>query len=212
MNHIAIICSGEDYHSEKLSRICKSADYIIAADGGLNILDQQSIKPDFIIGDNDSIKLDLLKKYIEVPYKIYPEDKDYTDSELAIIKAKSLEAKKISLLSGTGSYLDHSLANILNLKKYYQSDIELRLYTSNAAIIPVSNELLLKNKKGHRFSFFPLKTVKNLELKGCKYFFKTDKDLTQQDFSISNQIIDNFFSISFTEGFVILILFDKEYT
>jgi thiamine pyrophosphokinase len=219
LKNIVIVNGGNDYDIKKLKFYCKNADYIIAADAGLYLLYKIKIKPDLIIGDMDSIKQSILNKYKYVSIEKYPEDKDYTDSELAIMKARQLNPDNISIFASTGDYLDHSFANIINLFKYQNDKINMELITKNSSVYPVFNKKTIIDKKNHRFSLLPLTKLENLSLKGCKYDFKNKKDISIFDYSISNVITDNICTISFKKAAIIkhdrsaaiLILFDKGY-
>lgn len=62
-------------------RLSALSDVLIAADGGADTLLKGGIKPDWVIGDNDSAQMSLPEKTIQL---LFPEDKDFTDGELAI--------------------------------------------------------------------------------------------------------------------------------
>lgn len=208
---ISIICNGDDFSLEKLKKYCSESDYIIAVDGGLKILDSVAIKPDLIIGDMDSIDESVLKKYTDVKIKKYPLEKDYTDSELALKKAIGLNPENIYIISGTGSYFDHSYANIVNLLRNKNKGINIKIITGNAEIFTVKKKLKLVNLINRRFSFFPICKVTGIDMEGCKYFFKKKKNLKFTDYSISNVITENKFKLKMKKGKIIFILFDEGY-
>ncbi|MCK5768321.1 MAG: thiamine diphosphokinase [Candidatus Atribacteria bacterium] len=209
-NHISIIGNGEDWNPTKIKDYCKNSDFIIAADNGLSILDELNITPDLIIGDLDSVLENVLAKYKNIPLEKYPKEKDLTDSEISLQKAISLKPKKISLLAMTGSYFDHSLANIINLHRNYQPDIETEVITHNAIIFPVTSKREFSGLKGRRFSLFPIGKVSGISITGAKYHLK-NPDFEATDYSISNVIEKNHFSIEIQNGFLLFILYDKGY-
>ena len=139
-NHISIIGNGEDWDEKKIKDYCKVSDFIIAADNGLSVLDELNITPNLIIGDLDSVPEKILVKYKKIPLERYAKEKDLTDSEISLQKAISLKPKKISLLAMTGTYFDHSLANILNLYRNYVPNIETEVITHNATIFPITSK------------------------------------------------------------------------
>ena len=210
-NHISIICNGEDYSEKKIKDYCKNSDYIIAVDGGLKILDKLSINPDFILGDMDSVDKDILLKYNNIGKKTYPVEKDFTDSELAIKKAIDFNPDKISILAATGSYIDHSFANMINLLRNYSKDINIKIATKNAIIFSIFDKKVIKDSPGRRISVFPIGKVKGILLEGCKYTFKDKTDLLPIDYSISNIITKNIACISIKKGMLICILFDENF-
>ncbi|MBP5794104.1 MAG: thiamine diphosphokinase, partial [Spirochaetaceae bacterium] len=101
----------------------KANSIVIAADSGLDAAKAYDIKPDFFLGDMDSVNAESLAwfkshKKETAPQNIetFPEDKDFSDTELALHKAKSLGADFTALIGGSGGRLDH-LLGILELFK-----------------------------------------------------------------------------------------------
>ena len=94
-------------------------DYIIASDKGLEVLDNCNIKPNYIIGDFDSLNEEILQKYVNDDkvkiIKLNPE-KDYTDTHMALKLAIELKSTNITIIGAIGTRLDHTLANIHILK------------------------------------------------------------------------------------------------
>ncbi|MCK4799219.1 MAG: thiamine diphosphokinase [Spirochaetes bacterium] len=205
--HIVIVCNGDDYNEKKLLDYCNKSDYIIAADGGLNILDRLAIIPDFIIGDMDSAEPNLLLKYERIPKKVLQTEKDLTDSEFAIQKAIALNPNKISIFAATGSFVDHSIANIINLLRNNNKKIEMKIITQNSEIFSITDEKIILNSIGIRFSLFPIGIVKGISMKGCKYLFKRS-NISPIDYSVSNVITENEARIKIKKGMLICILFD----
>lgn len=75
-------------------------DIIIAVDKGLEFL--EDINPDYIVGDFDSVDIDILEKYKNLGIKVkklIPE-KDFTDTECALELAINLQATEITIIGG----------------------------------------------------------------------------------------------------------------
>ncbi|MDD4363906.1 MAG: thiamine diphosphokinase [Atribacterota bacterium] len=204
---IIIIGNGNDWDAKKFVSYCQQADYIIAADNGLSLLDRFQFIPDLIVGDLDSAPKALLDKYKHIPAEKHPVKKDFSDSELSIKKAISIQPEEIILLAMTGNYFDHSYANILNLFRNYQKGILMKIITSNSMIFPIVEKTILYNLKGRRFSLFPIESIRNISLKGSLYQFMK-KDLQITDYSISNVIVDKKLEIEFDKGKLFCVLFD----
>jgi len=208
IKRIVIIGNGEDWKRKKIIYFCQYADYIIAADNGLEILNRFDITPDLIIGDLDSVSPSLLQKYSYIPIEKHPRKKNLTDSELSIQKAIEMNPKEIILLSMTGNYFDHSYAAIINLFRNYHEHINMKIITSNAIIFPITKQISLANLKGRRFSLFPLSLVKQFSMTGAEYSF-SKSNLTLTDYSISNVIVNNRLEINFKKGILFCVLFDE---
>ena len=210
MKTIIIAGSGEDYSKDKLKNYCNNAFFIIASDGGAKILLENEIKPDLIVGDFDSIDNIEDHKYNNIEKKIFPKEKDLTDSEIALKIATSKKPDIIYLFCMTGSYIDHSLANIYNLLRNYNENIEIKIITSNSEIFLIKKEKKISNCKNKRFSLFPLENIYGLEITGSKYNFNS-KNIKIRDYSVSNVFIDNEANIKLKKGTLICIIFDEGY-
>ena len=210
VKNITIVGNGEDISDEKLILMLKKSDFIIASDGGLNSLSSIDIKPDMIVGDLDSARPEILDRYRDIETVKFPPEKDLTDSELAIKKALELNPETITLFGMTGSYIDHSLANINLLVKYSDNSVEINLVNRNSTVFIVKNHRIFTGMKGRRISLFPVTPVPGLKLSGFRYVFEKI-DLGTEDYSISNVISENNAEINFNEGKIVCIVFDEGY-
>ena len=208
---IVIVGNGEDWQREKVLSYCQRADFIIAADNGLSLLHKLDIIPDLIMGDLDSVSTNLLEQFDRTPIEKFPAKKDYSDLELSIKKAISMNPWEIILLAVTGTYFDHSYAAIINLFRNDKPDIELKIVTSNSLIFSIKKKTILPNLKGRRFSLFPLGSIKNFSMKGAQYQFRQN-NLKFTDYSLSNVIIADELEINLDEGMLFCVLFDKSFS
>lgn len=86
-------------------------DLCVAADSGLLLAEAWGFAPDWIVGDMDSIgDPGRLAFYPEDRIRVYPRDKDDTDTELAIALARDLGSDEWTLVGGGGGRLDHLMA------------------------------------------------------------------------------------------------------
>ncbi len=117
---VLIVGSGRKAKSSLIKAYAARADVVIAADGGAQWLDAAGIVPDVLMGDFDSIppkllnKMDAVKSIRRIQYQVA---KDDTDMALCLDEALRLGAEEIVLMGATGTRLDHSLANLLLLRK-----------------------------------------------------------------------------------------------
>ncbi len=208
--NIVIVGSGEDYSKDKLRKYSDNSSFIIASDGGAKILIENNIKPDLIVGDFDSIDNIEDIKYYGIEKKIFPKEKDLTDSEIALKIGLSKKPTNIYLFCMTGSYIDHSLANIYNLLRNYDDKVEIKIITSNSEIFLIKNRKEIINCKNKRFSLFPIGDIYGLNIIGSKYNFNS-KNISFTDYSVSNLFIDNNALIEIAKGCLICIIFDAGY-
>jgi len=81
---------------------------IAAADSGLDAVENAGLKPDWIIGDMDSIgDMARLNVYPAERVMRYPPDKDYTDTELAFSLLRERGCGEIWIAGGGGGRVDH---------------------------------------------------------------------------------------------------------
>lgn len=85
--------------------------YLIACDGGADILARNNIIPDILIGDMDSISDEAMDFMVSngVPVEKYPVEKDWTDTEIAL---KKTEGGDVFLVCPLAGRIDHVIANL----------------------------------------------------------------------------------------------------
>lgn len=113
MNDIVIVVTGAaPLHPRAIAAIPTEA-IILAADGALDHALAAGLTPAALIGDLDSVSVDGLA-WAETNASIqrHPPDKDHTDTELALSTAADLNPRHLTLLSGGGDRLDHTVAAI----------------------------------------------------------------------------------------------------
>ena len=108
---------GEGPSPEAIRKIAAGANLFVAADSGLILCESAGLKPDWILGDMDSLVceanqdgLRMLEKYPPERVLRFREDKDYTDTELALNFLQEKSCDEIWLLGGGGGRLDHLFA------------------------------------------------------------------------------------------------------
>lgn len=85
--------------------------YVVAADSGLTACERAGIVPDLIVGDMDSLAdRSALARYPAERVRIYPRDKDFTDTEIALAALAELGVTDVILVGGGGGRIDHFLA------------------------------------------------------------------------------------------------------
>ena len=94
-----------------IKTLIDKAEYIVAADSGLDYCCTNKIVPDFIIGDMDSLKDEsVLQNYSESRIERHPSEKDYTDTELGLQHLYRRGVAPTVLVGGGGGRADHFLA------------------------------------------------------------------------------------------------------
>jgi thiamine pyrophosphokinase len=156
MRGIAFI-GGETPEPGLGAALAKQGDLIVAADSGLLAAVAAGIRPDWIIGDMDSLdeagRLDLLDSYPAERVRRFPRDKDFTDTELALSLLWEQGCDETWLVGGGGGRLDH----ILGIRSLFERERSPdRWVTAAEDIRLVEDRFTVSLKAGSIFSVFPL--------------------------------------------------------
>ncbi|MGN1311230.1 MAG: thiamine diphosphokinase [Clostridia bacterium] len=157
----SLIITGGNINKEFLQDFLKENKFekIIAADKGLEILNKLNVKPDFIIGDFDSVNKEILEKYINVPITYLKPEKDFTDTHMALKLAIEKGAKKITIIGAVGTRLDHTIANIHILKEAIEKDVKVQIIDENNKIELINKNTKIKKDSNYKYvSLIPLTT------------------------------------------------------
>lgn len=155
---VAVILNGEPF----VRKITE--DVIICADGGYNLLPKDKIAS-YLVGDMDSIN----GATTNVKTTVFPTQKNYTDGELAIVKAKELGATFIAIYGATGGRPDHIYANISLLNLANTLGIEATICADNCDIYYKNTSFNIKTEPKDIISLIPfgsnclIKSSTNLE-------------------------------------------------
>ena len=186
-----LIVSGGEVKEGFLTWIVKNGgfDVILAADAGMEALYRDHILPDIIVGDFDSVK-------------------DDTDTEYAIREAIRRGAMEIVVIGATGTRIDHVLGNISLLGIGLEEQIKISLVDEHNRIRMINQPLMIRKAEqyGKYVSLIPFsEKVSGVTLRGLKYPLT---DYTMGGFNslgISNEIVSDEATISFSSGELIVI-------
>lgn len=206
--NIAIVSGGTAPSESLLRSYLEKVDFIIAADKGSECLYQYNVVPDLLLGDFDSTKKEILdnmklqtKEVLE-----FPPEKDYTDTEIAIIEAVKRGADKIYLFGATGSRIDHMLGNIGLLLKTQRKGVILKIIDDNNKLYLAKKRMTLIGKCGENISFHALsEKVTDFKIKGAKYNLENYDMSLLDPRAICNEFIDTPIEISYEEGQLLIL-------
>ena len=213
MNKRTVIVSGGMLEEEFVLPVLKSeeTEFIIAVDKGLEFLYRHEIRPDYIVGDFDSVSHELVDYYREkmnVPVREFNPVKDASDTEIALRLCLGLNRKQIWILGGTGNRIDHLWANVQCLQIALQAGVDARIVDSHNQIRLLDSDITLKKSEafGPYFSLFPLEMpVDELSIRGAKYPLQNHFLKPSDSLCVSNEFAEDEVTISFVYGKVILM-------
>lgn len=213
MNKRTVIVSGGILESDFVLPILESeeTEFIIGVDRGLVFLYDHGIKPDYIVGDFDSVPHELVNYYREklnVPIREFNPVKDASDTEIALRLCLGLNRKKIWILGGTGSRIDHLWANVQCLQIALEAGAEAWILDRYNRIRLIDKTTVLRREEafGPYFSLFPLELpVDDLSISGAKYPLKNHFLRPSDSLCVSNEFAEEEVTISMAYGKVILM-------
>ena len=198
-----IITGGSIQNYPAIKQYIQPNDYIICADSGYDHAVKMEITPNLLVGDMDSIHADLPTENI----RIFPAKKDDTDTEIAISAALKQGCDDILILGGIGSRMDHTLANILFLKKIHDQKISAKIVNENNEIRLMGSQenITLQGHPGDLLSLIPITDCIGVTNKGFEY------PLIQEDLplgttrGVSNVFLSDTGSISLQNGLLLVM-------
>ena len=181
-------------------------ELLIGADRGICFLKEKGIHPTHIVGDFDSASgeaLEYFKQFPEIPIRTFNPVKDFTDTAIAMELAMEEGADRIYILGGTGTRLDHVVANIKLLSHALERKKECILMDAHNRIRLIDQPLTIEKKKqyGKYVSLLAFGgQVKGLTLRGFFYPL-TEYDMEAENpLGVSNEITAENGEISFSSG------------
>lgn len=181
---------------------------IVCCDGGARHLKNAGVKPDVIVGDMDSIDPVQLAIYARQGIQItkYQADKDFTDSELALDYALTLNPEAIYLWGAQGGRVDHALANIFLLHRAKTAARGIYLIDEYCEIFIVDREAVFNHASGQTVSLLSLSPqVEGITLRGFLYPMTNAALRMGETRGISNLINEDCAAISVSSGHLLVV-------
>lgn len=207
--NIILIANGALSDVSVLMDSVNADDYIICVDGGLNHIYETKLIPNLIIGDLDSAKTEIVEYYRKkgVEIETYPKHKDYTDLELAITSAIARNPEKITIFGALGGRMDHTFANIANMKLIADANIYAVLKGDDEDVYIVKNKIVFEKAEGKTISLIALSDiVEGVTTKGLMYPLVSENLYSGFSRGVSNEVIDEESSVEIKSGYLIVIM------
>ncbi len=208
-----IFANGILERPQALAEILKPGDHLIAADGGLKHIRAMNLVPDMIVGDLDSVsKKDLAwLEARKVEIMQFPEDKDYTDLELALREVHKRGFRQILIAAGLGGRADQTQANIALLSLPELSDCEIALEDGVTEMRLIVDTLTIQGSPGDTVSLLPLcQPALEVVTERLKYSLRSEKLEPGQTRGISNVMLKNSAQVSLKKGRLLCVHIRQE--
>ncbi|MGP4059769.1 thiamine diphosphokinase [Halobacillus sp. H74] len=216
MKRIVVVGGGPKSYIPDLRKFPFQDCLWIGADQGAEVLVENGLSPDLAIGDFDSVSDESFRRIQETSkqVKVFPDEKDETDLELAISEALKRSPEHILLFGVTGGRIDHSQANLQLLYPLLKKEVK-------GTIIDQQNQVELVGAGEHTMeadehypyvSFLPITLeVKDLTLGGFYYPLEKAYLPYGSTLCISNRLIADTGTFSFISG-ILLVVRSKDLT
>ncbi|WP_445488330.1 thiamine diphosphokinase [Niallia sp. 03133] len=210
--NIHIMAGGPENYIPDLARYSNDESVWIGVDRGVLYLLKRDIPVKTVFGDFDSVNEQEWQEIMEHSSTInkFNPEKDETDMELALNWAVKRRPDTIRLFGATGGRLDHTVANIQLLLKEIMGDSHIHIEIidkQNIVSIVTEGTHTLKRQADYPYvSFFPYSTnIVGLTLKGFKYPLNDRHIPVSSTLCISNELISDYGTFSFTKGILMVI-------
>lgn len=197
----------EHHHYVNVKKAFSPNPYIIGVDAGALWLFDAGEPIDIALGDFDTIGEEGMRRLREggVPVQPFPPEKDYTDTELAVIHAIEQGAKRVLIYAGLGSRFDHSFANVHLLYRCALEGVEAQVVDRWNRIRLIHSPLEI-HREYPFVSLIPFtEQVEGVTLTGFKYPLHDALLVWGKGLGISNELVEDQGLILLRKGWLLVI-------
>ena len=177
--------------------------FVLCADSGLRLAERMGVKPDWVLGDFDS-----LGAWPEgYSYQAAPVEKDDTDTMLCVRHALAAGYSEIRIYGAFGGRLDHTFANLQVLRYLHAQGVQGMLIGANDyALIQGAGSCRIPKMDGFSLSVFALTDrAEGVSESGVYYPLNGGVMTADYPLGISNVITAESAKISCETGLLLLI-------
>ena len=209
----AIIISGGELEEGFVEKVLSENEgaSIVGVDRGVEYLYHHQIKPNYIVGDFDSIAPEIIKYYkteTNVAIREYNPVKDESDTEIAIRIAITIGSAEIYILGATGGRIDHLWANVQSLAIACKFNVKAYILDPQNRIFVTDKPCQLKKSEayGKYLSVFSLSgEIFDFNMKGTKWPLEHHVLRPTDSLTVSNRFEDEIVEIDFIGGTIVVM-------
>jgi thiamine pyrophosphokinase len=203
-----IVANSPTFDAAPFTEALRSAELLIAADGGGNALYTLGIVPHVAIGDLDSLASAALARFTAAGTEIvrHRPDKDETDLELALLLAVKRGADQIDVLGALGGRWDQGLSNVALLALPELAHCRVRLLDQHQEAFLVRDFSEIVGEIGEIVSLLPLGgAAHGISTEGLQYALSDATLHFERSRGVSNLIIAQPASVSLRDGLLLVV-------
>lgn len=204
----AILCNGTPPSYELLKKELTGVELVVCADGSAKWALLSGVKIDVLVGDMDSLDNETLKRVAQSGCEIVRlnQEKDETDTQVAVDLAIARGADELVLLGATGTRLDHTLGNVQLLVHCCKRNIQARIVDEHNVLFVTHSKAEFSGEKGQILSIIPLGEHIETTTTGLYYPLKNHMLDLGQPLGVSNVFTGNSAGVEVSGGYAAVIL------
>lgn len=193
--------SETEFYAGHFRRVHGANDTVVCADGGYALACALGVRPQYVIGDLDSIHEEAIECGVETIR--YPAEKDFSDFELVLRSVERMGPDMVYVYGALGGRKDHEITNILLLAR---TPLPMVFIEKNVEVYNVATSLVLDGKRGFFCSLIALCGPCRVDaMEGFMYLLKNEV-LLPSSRGLSNVITADRASIRVAEGRLIVFV------
>lgn len=157
------VLAGKDMPDLQLRAWATSAEVVLAADAGADLLRALGIEPHEVIGDFDSVTSNHAGATL-----IHEKGQEDTDCDKLLRRAAARGLESITLVGVEGDQLDHMLATLQSAAKA-AIEVRLGLRTGVGWVLTGEATHTIATQPGRRISLIPLTPSEGVTLRGVQW-------------------------------------------
>lgn len=182
---------------------------VICADSGAGTLRHWGVKPQWIVGDMDSISADDLAYWEQrdVEFRRFPVEKDKTDMDLAVDFALEEQVPEVWITGAWGGRVDHSLGNVEILFRLATAGIANRIVTDDGYLTVVGDAWEATLPRESTVSLLPMTSeVRGITTQGLYYSLRDAVLKRGSTLGISNHTVASPVSLTTVSGLLLVMV------
>lgn len=207
--HVLLFAGGTIQEGSAVEKALAAGDLAIAADSGAQAALAHGYVPAFVVGDLDSLAQETRVELERLGSQIVPvsEEKDETDTELAIDVALQQGASRVTLLGALGGdRFEHSIANILLLAAFESTQLEIVDGNARAWLLRGPGETSIEGQAGDLLSLFPLlASAEGVRTENLYYPLRDETLRFGRPRGISNVLLGTRALVSVRQGLLLVV-------
>jgi len=207
--HVILFAGGTVQDGVAVEQALASGELFIAADSGAQSALARGYVPAFVVGDLDSLPQEILADLEQRGSQVSAalEEKDETDTELAIELALRQGATRITLLGALGGdRFEHTFANLLLLAAYPDLQLELADGDSLGWLLRGPGSARISGQSGDLLSLFPLMaSAEGVSTENLYYPLRNETLRFGRPRGISNVLLTEHASVTLRSGLLLII-------